>query len=33
MAAAGELRLLAKRNADNQVCIAESGAILLLVEQ
>ncbi|KAL0403505.1 UNVERIFIED_CONTAM: U-box domain-containing protein 14 [Sesamum radiatum] len=31
-AAAGELRLLAKRNADNRVCIAEAGAIPLLVE-
>ncbi|KAK4834774.1 hypothetical protein QYF36_000414 [Acer negundo] len=31
-AAAGELRLLAKRNADNRVCIAETGAIPLLVE-
>ncbi|CAA2987992.1 U-box domain-containing 14 [Olea europaea subsp. europaea] len=31
-AAAGELRLLAKRNADNRVCIAGSGAIPLLVE-
>nr|XP_043634086.1 U-box domain-containing protein 14-like [Erigeron canadensis] len=30
--AAGELRLLAKRNADNRVCIAEAGAIPLLVE-
>ncbi|KAG9444586.1 hypothetical protein H6P81_015926 [Aristolochia fimbriata] len=30
-AAAGELRLLAKRNADNRVCIAEAGAIPLLV--
>ncbi|XP_042476839.1 U-box domain-containing protein 14-like [Macadamia integrifolia] len=29
-AAAGELRLLAKRNADNRVCIAEAGAIPLL---
>ncbi|MQM07200.1 hypothetical protein Taro_040040 [Colocasia esculenta] len=29
--AAGELRLLAKRNADNRVCIAEAGAIPLLV--
>ncbi|GAV77194.1 Arm domain-containing protein/U-box domain-containing protein/KAP domain-containing protein [Cephalotus follicularis] len=31
-AAAAELRLLAKRNADNRVCIAEAGAIPLLVE-
>ncbi|XP_027365449.1 U-box domain-containing protein 14 isoform X2 [Abrus precatorius] len=31
-AAAGELRLLAKRNADNRVCIAEAGAIPLLVD-
>ncbi|XP_071710401.1 U-box domain-containing protein 14-like [Rutidosis leptorrhynchoides] len=31
-AAAGELRLLAKRNADNRICIAESGAIPILVE-
>lgn len=31
-AAAGELRLLAKRNADNRVCIAEAGAIPLLAE-
>ncbi|OAY75794.1 U-box domain-containing protein 12 [Ananas comosus] len=31
-AAAGELRLLAKRNANNRVCIAEAGAIPLLVE-
>ncbi|CAA2959230.1 U-box domain-containing 14 [Olea europaea subsp. europaea] len=31
-AAAGEIRLLAKRNADNRVCIAEAGAIPLLVE-
>ncbi|VFQ63456.1 unnamed protein product [Cuscuta campestris] len=31
-AAAGELRLLAKRNADNRVCIAGAGAIPLLVE-
>ncbi|KAF8397729.1 hypothetical protein HHK36_016651 [Tetracentron sinense] len=31
-AAAGELRLLAKRNTDNRVCIAEAGAIPLLVE-
>ncbi|MQL93030.1 hypothetical protein Taro_025658 [Colocasia esculenta] len=30
--AAGELRLLAKRNADNRVCIAEAGAIPLLVK-
>ncbi|XP_010252135.1 PREDICTED: U-box domain-containing protein 13-like isoform X1 [Nelumbo nucifera] len=29
--AAGELRLLAKRNTDNRVCIAEAGAIPLLV--
>ncbi|XP_074585392.1 U-box domain-containing protein 13-like [Curcuma longa] len=29
--AAGELRLLAKRNADNRICIAEAGAIRLLV--
>ncbi|XP_010253199.1 PREDICTED: U-box domain-containing protein 13-like [Nelumbo nucifera] len=29
--AAGELRLLAKRNADNRVCIAEAGAIPFLV--
>ncbi|KAF8402886.1 hypothetical protein HHK36_010978 [Tetracentron sinense] len=29
--AAGELRLLAKRNATNRVCIAEAGAIPLLV--
>ncbi|KAF8396779.1 hypothetical protein HHK36_018411 [Tetracentron sinense] len=29
--AAGELRLLAKRNANNRVCIAEAGAIPLLV--
>ncbi|KAL5973280.1 U-box domain-containing protein 13 [Asimina triloba] len=29
--AAGELRLLAKRNADNRVCIADAGAIPLLV--
>lgn len=29
--AAGELRLLAKRNADNRICIAEAGAIPLLV--
>ncbi|KAI3981234.1 hypothetical protein MKX01_041373 [Papaver californicum] len=29
--AAGELRLLAKRNADNRVCIAEAGAIPLLI--
>lgn len=31
-AATGELRLLAKRNADNRVCIADAGAIPLLVE-
>ncbi|KAK9168680.1 hypothetical protein Syun_000820 [Stephania yunnanensis] len=31
-AAAGELRLLAKRNGDNRICIAEAGAIPLLVE-
>ncbi|KAG1359668.1 U-box domain-containing protein 12 [Cocos nucifera] len=31
-AAAGELRLLAKRNANNRVCIAEAGAIPFLVE-
>ncbi|KAK7391390.1 hypothetical protein VNO78_19806 [Psophocarpus tetragonolobus] len=31
-AAAGELRLLAKRNADNRVCIAEAGAIPPLVD-
>ncbi|KAK4480349.1 hypothetical protein RD792_013420 [Penstemon davidsonii] len=31
-AAAGELRLLAKRNSDNRVCIAEAGTIPLLVE-
>ncbi|KAK3022263.1 hypothetical protein RJ639_045857 [Escallonia herrerae] len=31
-AAAGELRLLSKRNADNRVCIADAGAIPLLVE-
>ncbi|KAI4351469.1 hypothetical protein L6164_005837 [Bauhinia variegata] len=31
-AAAGELRLLAKRNGDNRVCIAEAGAIPLLVD-
>lgn len=30
-AAAGELRMLAKRNAENRVCIAEAGAIPLLV--
>lgn len=30
-AAAGQLRLLAKRNADNRVCIADAGAIPLLV--
>ncbi|PON85607.1 hypothetical protein TorRG33x02_186090, partial [Trema orientale] len=28
---AGEIRLLAKRNADNRVAIAEAGAIPLLV--
>ncbi|KVI06875.1 Armadillo [Cynara cardunculus var. scolymus] len=31
-AAAGELRLLAKRNTDNRICIADAGAIPLLVE-
>lgn len=31
-AAAGEIRLLAKRNADNRVCIAEAGAIPILVD-
>ncbi|KAI3983254.1 hypothetical protein MKX01_013321 [Papaver californicum] len=31
-AAAGEFRLLAKRNADNRVCIADAGVIPLLVE-
>ncbi|KAL2508185.1 U-box domain-containing protein 14 [Forsythia ovata] len=31
-AATGELHLLAKRNADNRVCIAEAGAIPLVVE-
>ncbi|XP_010504312.1 PREDICTED: U-box domain-containing protein 14 [Camelina sativa] len=31
-AAAGELRLLAKRNVDNRVCIAEAGAIPYLVD-
>ncbi|CAI9302933.1 unnamed protein product [Lactuca saligna] len=31
-AAAGELRLLAKRNADSRICIADAGAIPLLVE-
>ncbi|KAI3784094.1 hypothetical protein L1987_43186 [Smallanthus sonchifolius] len=31
-AAAGELRLLAKRNADNRICIADNGAIPVLVE-
>lgn len=31
-AASGELRLLAKRNADNRVCIADAGAIPFLVE-
>jgi hypothetical protein len=30
-AAAGELRLLAKRNIENRVCIAEAGAIPLLI--
>ncbi|XP_038891943.1 U-box domain-containing protein 14 [Benincasa hispida] len=30
--AAGELRLLAKRNTDNRICIAEAGAIPFLVE-
>lgn len=30
-AAAGELRLLAKRNVENRVCIAEAGAIPLLI--
>ncbi|XP_022139309.1 U-box domain-containing protein 14 [Momordica charantia] len=30
--AAGELRLLAKRNSDNRICIAEAGAIPFLVE-
>ncbi|OVA06251.1 Armadillo [Macleaya cordata] len=29
--AAGELRLLAKRNTDNRICIAEAGAIPLLI--
>ncbi|KAG0466542.1 hypothetical protein HPP92_017522 [Vanilla planifolia] len=29
--AAGELRLLAKRNVDNRICIADAGAIPLLV--
>ncbi|XP_020101836.1 protein spotted leaf 11-like [Ananas comosus] len=29
--AAGELRLLAKRNSDNRICIAEAGAIPLLI--
>lgn len=29
--AAGEIRLLAKRNADNRICIAEAGAIPVLV--
>ncbi|KAG1337887.1 protein spotted leaf 11 [Cocos nucifera] len=29
--AAGELRLLAKRNADNRICIAEAGAIPRLI--
>ncbi|KAH7691961.1 Armadillo-like helical-containing protein [Dioscorea alata] len=31
-AAAGELRLLANRNSDNRVCIAEAGVMPLLVE-
>ncbi|XP_077220235.1 plant U-box 14 [Tasmannia lanceolata] len=31
-AAAGEVRLLAKRNAENRICIAEAGAIPLLIE-
>lgn len=31
-AAAGELRLLAKRNFENRICIAEAGAIPLLVD-
>ncbi|KAI3930115.1 hypothetical protein MKX01_036636 [Papaver californicum] len=31
-AAAGEFRLLAKRNADNRVCIADAGVIPLLVQ-
>ncbi|KAL8136454.1 hypothetical protein V2J09_002455 [Rumex salicifolius] len=31
-AAAGELRLLAKRNADNRICIAEAGAIVPLID-
>ncbi|XP_073008699.1 U-box domain-containing protein 12 [Typha latifolia] len=31
-ASAGELRLLAKRNVNNRVCIAEAGAIPLLVD-
>lgn len=31
-AAAGEIRLLAKRNADNRICIAEAGVIPLLVD-
>uniref|UniRef100_A0A452XGP6 RING-type E3 ubiquitin transferase n=7 Tax=Triticinae TaxID=1648030 RepID=A0A452XGP6_AEGTS len=30
-AAAGEIRLLAKRNVNNRICIAEAGAIPLLV--
>ncbi|KAG6601180.1 U-box domain-containing protein 14, partial [Cucurbita argyrosperma subsp. sororia] len=30
--ATGELRLLAKRNSDNRICIAEAGAIPFLVE-
>lgn len=31
-AAAGEIRLLSKRNGDNRICIAEVGAIPLLVD-
>ncbi|CAD5180275.1 unnamed protein product [Musa acuminata subsp. malaccensis] len=31
LAAAGELRLLAKRNVDNRICIAKAGAIPLLI--
>ncbi|KAH7432138.1 hypothetical protein KP509_07G010000 [Ceratopteris richardii] len=31
-AAAGEIRMLAKRNAENRVCIAEAGAIPLLMK-
>ncbi|KAK9664303.1 hypothetical protein RND81_14G032100 [Saponaria officinalis] len=31
-AASGELRLLAKRNADNRICIAEAGAIPRLIK-